>query len=60
MFVGMCHVIGAGCMPVICVMKIEVCVLDPFLFWSSLLLPFPDFTSSVPVTSPYKSCDFRF
>jgi len=56
----MCHVIGARCMPVPHIMKFEVCALDQFLFWSSLLLLFPDFTSSVPVASPHKNYDARF
>jgi hypothetical protein len=56
----MCHVIGAGCMPVPRVMKIEVYALNPFLFWSLLLLPFPDFTSSVPVAAPHKNYDTKF
>jgi len=59
-FVDMCDIIRAGRVPVSHVMKIEVCALDPFLFWSSLLLPFPDFTSSVPVASPHKNYDTRF
>jgi len=56
----MCHVIGAENIPVPHVMKIEVCALDRFLFWSLLLLPFPDFTRSVPVTFPHKNYDTRF
>jgi hypothetical protein len=56
----MCHIIGAEFTRVPHVMKFEVLSLDQFLFWSSLLLPLPDFTSSVPVTSPHKNYDTRF